>query len=56
MEFSHGRQPVQAVDVALVMKVLSPIWNEKPETRRSATGDKRNKTYQCAHWVELARP
>jgi hypothetical protein len=27
-----GNLPVQAVDVALVMKALEPIWTEKPET------------------------
>jgi integrase len=27
-----GSLPVQAVDVALVMKVLEPIWTEKPST------------------------
>lgn len=27
-----GKLPVQAIDTALVMKVLRPIWEEKPET------------------------
>jgi integrase len=29
-----GALPVQAVDTALVLKVLEPIWTEKPETAR----------------------
>jgi len=33
-----GKLPVQAVDVPLVMKVLSPIWNEKPETASRLRG------------------
>jgi integrase len=33
-----GKLPVQAVDVALVMKALSPIWNEKPETASRLRG------------------
>src|ERR1044071_559014 len=27
-----GALPVQAIDVALVMKAIEPIWTEKPET------------------------
>jgi len=27
-----GKQPVQLVDVGLIMKVLEPLWTEKPET------------------------
>src|ERR1700730_12342654 len=33
-----GKLPVQAIDVALVMKALSPIWNEKPETATWISG------------------
>ena len=33
-----GKLPVQAVDVALVMKVLDPIWNTKPETAARVRG------------------
>jgi integrase len=33
-----GRLSVQAVDTALVMKALSPIWNEKPETASRIRG------------------
>jgi integrase len=33
-----GKLPVQAVDTALVQKVLGPIWNEKPETARRLRG------------------
>lgn len=33
-----GSQPVQAVDVALVMKVLEPIWTTKPETAARIRG------------------
>jgi integrase len=33
-----GELPVQAVDVALVMKVLEPIWTEKPETASRVRG------------------
>jgi integrase len=33
-----GKLPVQAVDTALVMKVLSPTWNEKPETASRVRG------------------
>jgi integrase len=33
-----GRLPVQTVDVALVMKVLEPIWAKKPETASRVRG------------------
>lgn len=33
-----GDLPVQAVDVALVMKVLEPIWHAKPETASRVRG------------------
>jgi integrase len=33
-----GSLPVQAVDVALVMKVLEPIWTTKPETAARVRG------------------
>jgi integrase len=33
-----GNQPVAAVDLALVMKVLEPIWREKPETAARLRG------------------
>jgi integrase len=33
-----GDQPVQIVDVALVMKALEPIWNAKPETASRVRG------------------
>jgi hypothetical protein len=33
-----GSLPVQAVDVALVMKVLEPIWTTKPETAGRVRG------------------
>lgn len=33
-----GALPVQAVDVGLVMKVLEPIWREKPETASRVRG------------------
>jgi integrase len=33
-----GALPVQAVDVGLVMKVLEPIWKEKPETASRVRG------------------
>ncbi len=33
-----GSLPVQAVDVALVMKVLEPIWTAKPETATRVRG------------------
>jgi integrase len=33
-----GDLPVQAVDVGLVMRVLEPIWNEKPETASRVRG------------------
>src|SRR5229473_1589199 len=33
-----GAQPVQAVDVELVMKALEPIWYEKPETASRLRG------------------
>src|SRR6202140_5109162 len=33
-----GNLPVQAVDVALVMKALEPIWTEKPETASRVRG------------------
>ncbi|MBM3572872.1 MAG: DUF4102 domain-containing protein [Alphaproteobacteria bacterium] len=33
-----GELPVQAVDVALVLKILSPIWKEKPETASRVRG------------------
>ena len=33
-----GSVPVQAVDVGLVMKVLEPIWNKKPETASRVRG------------------
>ena len=33
-----GSLPVQAVDVALVMKVLEPIWTTKPETAARIRG------------------
>jgi integrase len=33
-----GSLPVQAVDVALVMKVLEPIWTTKPETATRIRG------------------
>jgi integrase len=33
-----GALPVQAVDVALVMKVLEPIWSVKPETASRVRG------------------
>jgi len=33
-----GALPVQAIDTALVMKVLEPIWSEKPETASRLRG------------------
>jgi integrase len=33
-----GTLPVQAVDTALVLKVLEPIWTEKPETASRVRG------------------
>jgi integrase len=33
-----GKMPVQAIDVALVMKVLEPIWSTKPETASRVRG------------------
>ena len=33
-----GSVPVQAIDVALVMKVLEPIWHSKPETASRLRG------------------
>jgi len=33
-----GPLPVQAIDTALVLKVLQPIWNEKPETANRLRG------------------
>jgi integrase len=33
-----GALPVQAIDVGLVMKVLEPIWNTKPETAGRVRG------------------
>ncbi|MGH7224519.1 MAG: tyrosine-type recombinase/integrase, partial [Gemmataceae bacterium] len=33
-----GELPVQAVDVGLVLKVLEPIWTEKPETASRLRG------------------
>ena len=33
-----GDAPVQAVDTALVMKVLEAIWTTKPETARRVRG------------------
>src|SRR5262249_34567746 len=33
-----GTFPVQAIDTALVLKVLEPIWTEKPETASRLRG------------------
>jgi integrase len=33
-----GRLPVAAIDVAMVMKVLEPIWSKKPETASRLRG------------------
>jgi integrase len=33
-----GKLPVQAIDTALVLKVLEPIWTEKPETASRLRG------------------
>jgi len=33
-----GSQPVQTVDIGLVMKVLEPMWTEKPETASRLRG------------------
>ncbi|MBV9154532.1 MAG: DUF4102 domain-containing protein, partial [Alphaproteobacteria bacterium] len=33
-----GAVPVQAVDLGLVLKVLEPIWTEKPETANRVRG------------------
>ena len=33
-----GALPVQAINTALVMKVIEPIWNEKPETASRVRG------------------
>lgn len=33
-----GKLDIQAVDVGLVLEVLEPIWNEKPETARRVRG------------------
>jgi integrase len=33
-----GKLPVQAVDTAMVMKILEPIWTEKPETAGRVRG------------------
>jgi integrase len=33
-----GALPVQAIDTALVMKAIEPIWNEKPETASRVRG------------------
>ena len=35
---TFGSLPVEAVDVRLVMKVLEPIWHEKPETASRVRG------------------
>ncbi len=35
---AFGELPVQAVDVALVMKAVEPIWTEKPETASRVRG------------------
>jgi integrase len=35
---AFGAVPVQAVDVALVMKAIEPIWNTKPETASRVRG------------------
>jgi integrase len=35
---SFGSLPVQAIDTALVMKAIEPIWNEKPETASRVRG------------------
>jgi integrase len=35
---TFGELPVQAIDVALVMKVLEPIWETKPETAGRVRG------------------
>jgi hypothetical protein len=34
----HLSVSVQQIDVALVMKVLEPMWNEKPETASRVRG------------------
>ena len=33
-----GKLPVQAVDTALVLKVIEPIWTTKPETASRVRG------------------
>lgn len=33
-----GTLPVRSIDTALVLKVLKPIWNEKPETAKRLRG------------------
>jgi integrase len=33
-----GGLPVQAIDTALVMKAIEPVWNEKPETASRVRG------------------
>lgn len=33
-----GKLPVAAIDTALVLKVLEPIWHEKPETAKRVRG------------------
>src|SRR6516165_6344780 len=33
-----GALPVQAIDTALVMKAIEPVWNEKPETASRVRG------------------
>jgi hypothetical protein len=43
---AFGRVAVQAVDVALVMKVVEPIWATKPETASRLRGRSCQKRHQ----------
>jgi integrase len=44
-----GALPVQSIDTALVMKVLEPIWREKPETANRLRG----RTEAILNWAKV---
>jgi integrase len=44
-----GKLPVQAIDTALVLKVLEPIWTEKPET----AGRVRGRIERVLDWAKV---
>jgi integrase len=44
-----GALPVQAIDMALVLKVLEPIWTEKPET----AGRLRGRIERVLDWAKV---